>query len=66
MFTLRCTKKLLTRLGSPVPVDEVDPTTRLGDWYANLLFQPGGQVVLFVNERSLLPVLVAASPRAAS
>jgi hypothetical protein len=62
VFTLRCTQKLLKRLGSRVADDEVAPTTRLGDWYANLLFRPGGQVVLFVNERSLLPVLVPASP----
>ena len=60
VFTLRCTKKLLARLGAdPVP-DDIEPTTRLGNWYANLLFRPGGQVVLFVNERSLLPVLVPA------
>jgi hypothetical protein len=62
VFTLRCTKKLLVGLGSMPVLDEVEPTTRLGDWYANLLFRPGGQVVLFVNERSLLPVLVPASP----
>lgn len=36
------------------------PTTKLGDWYANLVYLPGEQVVLFVNERSLLPVLVPA------
>ncbi len=62
MFTLRCTRKLLARLGSTPVLDEVEPTTSLGDWYANLLFRPGRQVVLFVNERSLLPVLVPASP----
>lgn len=62
MFTLRCTKKLLARLHEAPVTEDVEPTTRLGDWYANLLFRPGGQVVLFVNERSLLPVLVAASP----
>ena len=62
MFTLRCTKRLLARLGSQPLVDEVEPTTRLGDWYANLLFPPGGQVVLAVNERSLLPVLIPAAP----
>ncbi len=49
MFTLRCTKRLLARLGSALVADEVEPTTRLGDCYANLLFRPGGQVVLFVN-----------------
>ena len=62
MFTLRCTKKLLARLRSTPIGDDVEPTTHLGDWYANLLFRPGGQVVLFVNERSLLPVLVPAGP----
>jgi hypothetical protein len=62
VVTLRCTKKLLARpRSSPVP-DDAAPTTRLGDWYANLLFRPGSQVVLFVNERSLLPVVVPASP----
>ena len=62
MFRLRCTKKLLARLHTSPVTSGADPTTRLGDWYANLLFRPGGQVVLFVNERSLLPVLVLASP----
>jgi hypothetical protein len=60
VFTLRCTKKLLARLGASPALDDVEPTTRLGDWYANLLFRPGGQVVLFVNERTLLPVIVKA------
>ena len=62
MFTIRYTKKLLVRLGSTPMPDEVEPTTRLGDWYANLLYRPDGQLVLFVNERSLLPVVVLASP----
>ncbi len=62
MFTLRCTKKLLARLGSTPAINEVQPTTRLGDWHANLLFRPSGQVVLFANERTLLPVLVPAAP----
>jgi len=41
--------------------DDIEPTTR-GDWYANLLFPPGVQVVLSVSERTLLPVLIDASP----
>jgi len=49
-------------LGPKVTLEEASPTMRLGDWYADLLYQPGGQVVLFVNERSLLPVLIPASP----
>lgn len=62
MFTLRATRKLLTRLhAEPLP-ESHGPTTRLGDWYGNLLFRRGGQVVLLVNERSLLPVLMPAAP----
>ncbi len=60
MFTLRCTAKLLRRLRAAPILEAVAPTTTLGDWYANLLYEPDGQVVLFVNERSLLPVLVSA------
>jgi hypothetical protein len=60
VFTLRCTAKLLRRLRAAPVAEPVAPTTTLGDWYANLLYERGGQVVLFVNERSLLPVLVSA------
>ena len=60
MVTIRCTKKLLTRW----PVTEsqdATTTTALGDWYANILFvRP--QVILFMNERSLLGVPVIAAP----
>lgn len=67
MFTLRCTKNLLRRLrAAPAPSAEAvaaAPTTRLGDWHANLLYRPGGQLILLVNDRSLLPVLVPASPK---
>ena len=64
MFTLRCTRKLLARLKAAPALDRVEPTTVLGDWYANLLFARGDQVVLVVNERTLLPVLVRAVPTA--
>ena len=36
------------------------PSTRLGDWYANLLFMRPAWLVLCVSERTLLPVLVPA------
>ncbi len=64
MLTLRCTRRLLVRL-SASPRRELEvlaPTTRLGDWHANLLYRPGGQLVLLVSDRSLLPVLIAAKP----
>ena len=40
----------------------VAPTTVLGDWYANLLYTRPQQLVLAMSERSLLCVLVPASP----
>lgn len=55
VFTLRRTKRLLVRLHATPALAEVEPTTRLGNWYANLPFPPAGQVMLFVNEQFLLP-----------
>ena len=64
MFTLRCTKRLLTRL-RVAPVAETEaPTTLLGDWYANLVHLGRLQLVLAVSERTFLPVVVAAAPSA--
>lgn len=56
MITIRCTQKLLRRVH---PTDEPRPsTTRLGDWYANLVFARPEQLVLCVSERTLLAVVV--------
>ena len=62
MFTLRCTRKLLRRLGMTPSSVAVAPTTVLGDWYANLLYMRPQQLVLAMSERSLLCVVVPASP----
>lgn len=45
VFTLRCTAKLLRRLRAAPIAATAAPTTTLGDWYANLLYEPGGQVL---------------------
>ena len=46
-----------------VPSEElVASTVALGDWHANLVRVAGKQLVLFVNERTLLPVAVTAAP----
>lgn len=45
VFTVRCTRKFLARLHSTTKVDDVEPTTVLGDWYGNLIYRRGGQVV---------------------
>lgn len=62
MFTLRCTRKLLKRLGARPSSEAITPTTVLGDWYANLLYRRPQQLVLAMSERSLLCVLVPAAP----
>jgi hypothetical protein len=61
VYTIHATKKLLDRVKRPAvaPVDE--PSTALGNWYATALFWKP-QVALFVNERTLLPVLVLLAP----
>lgn len=60
MVTLRCTQKLMRRLGVSSKVATSPPTTVLGDWYANLIYARPHQLVLCMNERSLLIVLVQA------
>ena len=62
MFTLRCTRKLLRRLGATPSSEAIAPTTVLGDWTANLLYTRPQQLVLAMNERSLLCVLLPAAP----
>ena len=61
MLVVHATKKLLDRTkAAPRQIDEIS-TTALGPWYATALFwRP--QVALFVNERTLLPVLVPLAP----
>jgi hypothetical protein len=62
MYTLRCTRKLLRRIDDTPSGEAVSPTTMLGDWYANLLYLRPQQLVLAMNERTLLCVLVPAAP----
>jgi hypothetical protein len=61
VLVIHATKKLRDRLKSaPLHRDETS-TTILGDWYATALFwRP--QVALFVDETTLLPVLVPLAP----
>lgn len=60
MVTLRCTQRLLKQLKVPRGVKVEPSTTRLGDWYANLLYTRPARLVLCVSEKSQLPVLVPA------
>ena len=63
MFVVRGTKKLLDRAGKVDPLDERVSTTVLGDWYATVWFWKP-QVALFVDEQTLLPVLLPMAPAA--
>ena len=58
MVVLRCTQKLLVRLKQTGDLPSVDSTTRLGDWYGNILRIGRRQQLLFVSERSRLPVVL--------
>ncbi len=63
MYNIRCTQPLLKKLGSLAPSDKgnaPEPTTRLGDWYANRLNIGHTRLVLCTSERSLLSVVVPA------
>jgi hypothetical protein len=58
MLALRCTQKLLARLKQTDNLPAVESTTRLGDWYGNVLQLGRRQHLLFISERSRLPVII--------
>lgn len=61
MFTLRCTRKLLDRLGLPPDAEShAAPGNALGDWYANLVRFGREQLVVVVNERTSLTLVLRA------
>ncbi|MBI5506127.1 MAG: hypothetical protein HY899_15130 [Deltaproteobacteria bacterium] len=64
MFTLRATARLLERLKIAPERQPPVSTTRLGDWYANLLCAAPSQLILCVSERTLLPVILPAEDAA--
>lgn len=60
MVVLRCTQKLLKRLGQPVAVDPARSSSILGDWSADILFTHPHHVVLCVSENARVPVVLPA------
>jgi len=58
MVALRCTAKLLARVGAPQEVTE-PATNAFGDWYACPLALGHQRFVLLISEHSRLPVLMA-------
>jgi len=58
MVVLRCTQQLLLRLKQFDDAAAIRSTTRLGDWYGNLLRMGRRHALIFISERSRLPVLI--------
>lgn len=58
MLVLRCTQKLLSHLKQPTAPSATESTTRLGDWYANILRLGPRPFILLVSERSRLPIVL--------
>jgi hypothetical protein len=60
VLTIRCTRRLLKRMGAEAVIDPPSPTNRLGNWYAKLVFVRRVPLIICISERSLLPVIVEA------
>jgi hypothetical protein len=58
MVVLRCTQSLLLRLKQFDDAPDVRSTTKLGDWYGNLIWMGNRHVLLFISERSRLPIMI--------
>lgn len=61
MYVVHATKALLDRVGLTDPAGDVESTTLLGPWYAGSA-RGRPQLALFVNEATLLPVLLPLAP----
>jgi hypothetical protein len=61
MFYLHCSKQLLDRVSSGLSEPTGTGGNILGNWYAKAIFSKP-QVALFVNGRTLLPVLMPLAP----
>jgi hypothetical protein len=66
VLIVRATQKLRQRLGAATPHDGEPSTTLLGDWYATLLPWRPRQLILLVNEQTLLPVVMPLAPGASA
>lgn len=61
MVTLRCTARLLAKLGiDERPPEPPPPGNALGDWYGDYLYTRPTRLVLLLSERSGLSVIVEA------
>ncbi len=58
MITLRLTHKLQKLLEIDLTEPLKPTTSKLGDWYANLVPTYAGDLIIFVNEKTLLSVAI--------
>ena len=58
MFSFKCTRKLIKRLGASVAIHPPEATTLLGDWYGNVFFVGHQRLMMFVSDKALLPVFM--------
>lgn len=58
MIVLRCTTKLLDKLGVTPDANDLRSSSSLGDWYATLLRTRRGHFVLAIARTTLLPIVV--------
>lgn len=61
MYSIHGTRKLLDRVKRPVVDPIAEPSTMLGNWYANVLFWKP-QIAVLANERTPLPVFMPLAP----
>ena len=58
MVTLRLTRKLQKLIEIDL-TEQLEPTTsKLGDWYANIIPTYSGDLIIFINEKTLLSVAI--------
>ena len=62
MIYIRCTQKLIKHYGLKPNIPEEAGDSILGDWYANIIPTDGGDLIVFLNERTLLTVAVPLCP----
>lgn len=61
MVLIKCTKRLLKRVSDKLATVEPDRARILGDWFANMVPVWGGEIIVCLNERSLLTIVLPAS-----
>jgi hypothetical protein len=61
LVQIKCTRKLVRRIGAKPAGGESNPSTVLGDWHANIIPVWGGEIIISLNERSLLTVILPAA-----